>query len=108
MTDPFHGTDQDLLAAAVMATEVPICPLGPEAFGFTGSPNTMLHPMGEKPWRRSALFQLVGRGRRPDLYTRNYWRYLDSPIAVRRQAARWVQRLDVRTALALAWAHGGA
>jgi hypothetical protein len=88
-----------------MATEVPICPLGPEAFGFTGSPNTMLHPMGEKPWRRSALLQLVGRGRMPDLYTRNYWRYLDSPIAVRHQAARWVQRLDVRTALALA--HGG-
>jgi hypothetical protein len=108
MTDPFHGTDQDLLAAAVMATEVPICPLGPEALGFTGSPNTMLHPMGEKPWRRSALLQLVGRGRRPDLYTRNYWRYLDSPIAVRRQAVRWVQRLDVRTALALARTHGGA
>jgi hypothetical protein len=108
MTDPFHGTDQDLLAAAVMATEVPICPLGPEAFGFTGSPNTMLHPMVEKPWRRSALVQLVGRGHRPDLYARNYWRYLDAPIIVRRRAARWSQRLDVGTASALARAYGGA
>jgi hypothetical protein len=108
MTDPFHGTDQDLLAAAVMATEMPMCPLGPEAFGFTGSPHTMLHPMGEKPWRRSALAQLLGRGRRPDLYALNYWRYLDAPIAVRRRATRCLQRLDVGAASVLAWASGGA
>jgi hypothetical protein len=107
MTDPFHGTDQDLLAAAVMATEVPICPLGPDAFGFTGSSSTMLHPMGEKPWRRSMLAQLLGHGRRPDLYARNYWRYLDAPIGVRRQGARWLQRLDVGAASALARAYGG-
>jgi hypothetical protein len=107
MTDSFHGTDQDLLAAAVMATEVPICPLGPEAFGFTGSAQTMLHPMSEKPWRTSALAQLLRRGRKPDLYTRNYWRYLDAPIVVRRRAMRWLQRLDVVTASALARVYSG-
>jgi hypothetical protein len=64
--------------------------------------------MVEKPWRRSALVQLVGRGHRPDLYARNYWRYLDAPIIVRRRAARWSQRLDVGTASALARAYGGA
>jgi len=108
MTDPFHGTDQDLLAAAVMATKVPICPLGSEAFGFTGSPHTMLHPMGEKPWRRSALAQLLGRGSKPDLYTRNYWRYLDAPIAVRPRNARLLQRIDIGAASALSRAYGQA
>ena len=55
MTDPFSGTDQDLLAAAVMATDLPICTLGPEAYGFTGRAHTMLHPLGEKPWRDRPL-----------------------------------------------------
>jgi hypothetical protein len=106
MTDPFHVADQDVLAAAVMATEAPICPLGPEAFGFTGTPDTMLHPTGEKPWRSFALVQLLGHGRRPDLYARNYWRYLDAPIAVRHRTARWLQSVDIRTASALSRAYG--
>jgi hypothetical protein len=53
------------------------------------------------------LAQLLGHGRRPDLYARNYWRYLDAPIGVRRQGARWLQRLDVGAASALARAYGG-
>jgi hypothetical protein len=108
MVEPFNGTDQDLLAAAVMATKVPICRLGPEALGFTGSPDTMLHPTGEKPWRGSALGRLLARGSKPDLYTRNFWRYLDSPIIVHRRLDRWLRRLDVGAASALARFFGGA
>lgn len=91
-TDPFHHTDQDMLAAAVMATDMPVCTLGPEAFGFGGTPHTMLHPAGEKPWRGSALWQLLRLGRRPDLYARYWVRHLDSPIEVYpRTRRRWLR-----------------
>ncbi len=108
MTDPFHGTDQDLLAAAVMATDVPICTLGPEAFGFTGSPHTMLHPKGRgKPWRGSALMRLLRRGRGPDLYARNFRRYLDAPIEVFPPRRRRRHKLDIAVAGLLARMAGG-
>ena len=80
MTEPFH-TDQDLLAAALMAADVPVCALGPEGFGFTGFAPVMLHPTGPKPWSASYLRDAL-RGRRPDLYNGAFWRHLDLPIAV--------------------------
>ena len=106
MTDPFHGTDQDLLAAAVMATDVPVCSLGPEALGFTGHPNTMLHPCGAKPWKGSTLFHLLRQGIKPDLYTRNYFRYLKTPIEVGTGFQRFYRSLDIRCASALARVYG--
>lgn len=102
MTEPFHGTDQDLLAAAVMATDVPVCTLGPEAFGFTGVAHTMLHPIGPKPWRASAMMRLLRRGRAPDLYTRNYHRYLDAPVEVMPRRRRRRHTLDISMAGAFA------
>lgn len=101
MIDPFHGTDQDLLDAAVMATEVPLCTLGPESFGFTGSPHTMLHPIGPKPWRGSALARLLRRGRAPDLYSRHFHLYLDAPIEVMSRHRRRRHAFDISMAGAL-------
>ncbi len=101
MTDAFQGTDQDLLSAALMTTNSPICTLGCESFGFTGVPCTMLHPTGEKPWRGSAISRLIKRGVAPDLYTRHYSHFLDEPIPVLSANRRLIQRLDVRCASAL-------
>ena len=106
MTDPFHGTDQDLLAAAIMGTDVPVCSLGPEAFGFTGAPHTMLHPAGMKPWRGSVLSRLLRKGIKPDLYVRNYFRYLKAPIDVGAGFQRFCRTLDIRCASALARVYG--
>lgn len=106
MTDWFHHTDQDLLAAAVMATDLPLCTLGPEALGFFGSPHTMLHPTGGKPWRGSALAHLPRSGRRPDLYGRYWVRYLDHPIEAVPRLRRWVSRLDSDLAAALSRVYG--
>jgi hypothetical protein len=80
MTEPVH-TDQDLLAAALMATDVPVCALGPEGFGFTGFAPVMMHPTGPKPWSASYLRQAL-RGRSPDFYSAAFWHHLEAPIRV--------------------------
>lgn len=101
MTDPFHHTDQNMLAAAVMAIDLPICTLGPEAFGFAGSAHTLLHPLADKPWRGSALGRLLRLGVRPDLYARHWLRHLASPIAVLPRPRRWWHQCDSDAAVLL-------
>jgi hypothetical protein len=93
MTDPFHGTDQDTLAAALMATDVPLCTSGPEAFGFTGFGCVILHPIGPKPWRISHLRDAL-HGRRPDLYANAFWRHVDAPITVMPPWQRAMRKLE--------------
>ena len=91
MTEAFYGTDQDTLAAALMAADVPICALGPEALGFTGAHSIMLHPTGPKAWSAPELRRAL-RGLRPSRYSRAFWRHVDAPIVV---VPPWRRRLGV-------------
>jgi hypothetical protein len=99
-SDPFFGTDQDLLAAALMATDAPIATLGPEAYGFTGFACVMLHPQGMKPWQRKGWARIL-ESLPPDLYERAFWRHLDHPIEVMPPARRRVGAFRCRCAAAI-------
>lgn len=72
--------DQDLLNAAVMATDVPYAVLGVEAMDVFPSARIMSHAMVfDKPWRRCYIRDaLIGfQPGSPDLA---FWRYADGPI----------------------------
>lgn len=52
----FNCADQDALNIAVMYTDRPISPIGPEGMGFTPGGFTMYHSVGySKPWRKRFL-----------------------------------------------------
>lgn len=78
---PYINSDQDIFAAALMASDVPFCEIGPEAYGFTGFACIMLHPLERKPWHSGAWRRML-QGRPPDLYERTFWRHLNYPIEV--------------------------
>lgn len=86
INNAFAGTDQDLLAAAMMASDVAIEPTGKELLGFGGAAHYLVHPTGEKPWRRNYLGDWLLQGRLPTTYDRLYWASLDAPIRCR---GRW-------------------
>ena len=73
--------DQDVLNATIMATDVPISLLGPEAMGmfpFVGEiiPHAMWH---KKPWNWNYIIDAL-RGRPPSRTHRAYWEFVDGPI----------------------------
>lgn len=77
----FSRMDQDVLNATVMATDIPICLLGPEAMGMFPFVNVILpHAMWHrKPWRRNYIFDAL-RGLPPTRAHLAYWRFVDGPI----------------------------
>ncbi len=78
---PHLRGDQDFFAIAVMATDVSICDVGTEAFGFKGFACIALHPFTRKPWRPGAWAR-IGSGQPPDLYEREFWSNVRTPIQV--------------------------
>lgn len=77
----FARMDQDVLNAAIMATDVPVALLGIEAMGlFPGGESVMLHALWQdKPWQRNYIVDAL-RGFPPDRAHRAYWRFVDGPI----------------------------
>ncbi len=77
----FLRMDQDVLNAAIMATEFPVALLGPEAMGvFPWAGVVMLHALWrKKPWRRNYVLDAL-RGYPPDRAHRAYWDFVDGPI----------------------------
>ncbi len=72
--------DQDLLNAAVMATDTPYCMLGVEAMDAFPSASIMSHAMiGSKPWLRNYIREAI-IGFQPDLAHKAFWLYADAPI----------------------------
>ena len=77
----FSRMDQDILNATIMATDLPISLLGPEAMGmfpFVGEimPHAMWH---KKPWQRNYILDAL-RGFPPGRTHRAYWEFVDGPI----------------------------
>ena len=86
--------DQDLLNAAVMATDTPFCVLGVEAMDAFPSANVMSHAMVfAKPWARNYIRDAI-IGFQPDPAHKAYWVYANDPIRSF-TAAEWRRKMLV-------------
>lgn len=83
---PYFLEDQDALNMAVMASTVPISPMGPDAMGFTATRTPILpHAVGpEKPWSKAYLRNVLVSGEGPSFADDVWWSYSDHPIKVAR------------------------
>lgn len=102
----FARMDQDMLNAAVMATDVPIALLGIEAMGsypWVGS--VMLHALWrDKPWQRNYIIDAL-RGFPPDRAHRGYWNFVDGPIRPFDGFALFRKRIGLRLGRAIGLLH---
>jgi hypothetical protein len=72
--------DQDMLNAAMMATDMPLSIIGPDAMDFTPGGFVMSHALDEpKPWQRNFLLSALS-GRPPVAAEKAYWQHADFPI----------------------------
>jgi hypothetical protein len=95
---PYLLDDQDALNMAVMATAVPICAMGPDAMGWTGTRTPIVvHATGaDKPWSVKYLRRMMRHGLGPSFADDMWWRYSDGPIVVdeaRQPERRWAYML---------------
>ena len=90
----FAKMDQDLLNAAVQATDTPFGVLGIEAMDAFPSAQIMAHAMVfDKPWSRNYIRDAI-IGYQPDPAHLAYWRYADGPIRSF-TAAQWRRKMRV-------------
>lgn len=77
----FARRDQDVLNAAVMATDTPLSLLGFEVMGQYPWVNTIIpHAIHfKKPWQRNYVFDAL-RGFPPNRTHMAYWRFVDGPV----------------------------
>ena len=88
----FAKMDQDLLNAAVMATDAPYGVLGIEAMDAFPSASIMSHAMVfDKPWTRNYVRDAI-IGFQPDPAHVAYWHYADGPIRSF-TAAQWQRKM---------------
>ena len=77
----FAKMDQDVLNAALMASDLPYSVLGTEAMDSFPSAEIMSHAMVfQKPWSRNYVLDAI-KGFQPDPAHIAFWRYADGPIA---------------------------
>lgn len=94
MMRAFLLEDQDALNMALMATSVPLAPMGPDAMGFTEAMHPIVvHALGqEKPWNARYLRRLIRHGAGPSLADDMWWLYSDRPIVADPSLTRGAQR----------------
>ena len=79
---PFHRSDQDALAMAMMATSAPLSVVGPDGMSFVPGLNLMTHALFHpKPWHRRYLVEAL-QGKPPVLAHREYWKHVRAPLAL--------------------------
>ena len=76
--------DQDAFNMAIMATDVELAAMGPDAMGFTSSRSAVLaHAVGpNKPWNKRYVGRLLRHGDRVTIADDKWWQYASSPIPV--------------------------
>jgi hypothetical protein len=100
-SDPFYATDQDMLNAAVMASDAPLSTIGPEGMGFVPGGFTMLHAVGTpKPWRQRMTLDAL-RGRGPGNADKGFWRYTQGPVPLYSSPRRAIKLLDLKIGAAI-------
>jgi len=88
-------SDQDLMAAAVMAWKDPVCYVGPVGMGFTGYLFLIAHAIeSPKPWKRSHLLHAL-QGTPPSPAARAYLQNTNGPVAVLSAIQRLIAHLDL-------------
>lgn len=98
----FRTIDQDLLNAALMATDLPVSLAGLEGMGFASGSGYMLHAIGpRKPWQRGFLRDLIYKGRALPLSTRMFWSHAIGPIEVFSPIERKMAQLEMNVTAAL-------
>jgi hypothetical protein len=102
----YSRMDQDVLNATLMATELPVNLLGPEAMGmfpWVGEiiPHAMFH---KKPWIRNYILDAL-RGFPPSHIHRAYWQFVDGPIRPFAPGELVFKRLQLRIARLIGFAH---
>jgi len=97
---PLWATDQEMLNAAAMATDLPLSILGPEGMNFVPLALYMSHAIGDKPWRAAYLRNAI-LGNRPGPADRHFWAFIDAPIAVLQPSTVWRRRLFLKIASAV-------
>ncbi len=104
---PLWATDQEMLNAAAMATDLPLSILGPEGMNFVPLSLYMSHAITAKPWRAAYLRNAL-RGIRPGPADHHFWRFTQAPITVLPHAATRRQLLWLRIAAAIGRFYGRA
>jgi hypothetical protein len=90
--------DQDMLNAALMATDVPLSIIGRDGMDFVPGGFVMSHAIEEpKPWRRRFVASAFG-GRPPSPAEKAYWSCVESPIRLFPAATVAATRASLRVA----------
>lgn len=90
--------DQDMLNAALMATDVPLSIIGRDGMDFIPGGFLMSHAIEEpKPWRRRFIASAFG-GRPPSAAEKAYWRCVEAPIRLFPAATVAATRASIRVA----------
>ena len=93
--------DQDMLNAAMMATDVPLSIVGQDAMDFIPGGFLMSHALDEpKPWQRNFLASAL-LGRPPARAEKAYWQYTDFPIRLFTPLRTLLTKTALRTASAV-------
>jgi hypothetical protein len=90
--------DQDGFNMTIMATDVSLRSMGPDAMGFTGARSPVLaHAVGpDKPWATPYVRRLLKHGVRVSVCDDAWWKYAFAPILVasgpgwRRRRLEWL------------------
>jgi hypothetical protein len=90
--------DQDMLNAALMATESRLSLIGLEGMDFSPAGYTMSHAVeGAKPWRKKFIMQAIS-GHPPSAADKTFWRYADHPIHIHGSLTVAMKRLTLKIA----------
>jgi hypothetical protein len=93
--------DQDVLNAALMATEARLSLIGMEGMDFAPAGYTMSHAVeGAKPWRKKFIVQAMS-GYPPSAADKSFWRYADHPIPIVGSHLITAKRLTMKIASAI-------
>ncbi len=92
--------DQDALNMALMATSVPLSPMGPDAMGFTDARTPIVvHALGpHKPWSKPYLRHLLRHGCGPSFADDMWWQYSAQPLRAQPGRANRHRHWSYRTA----------
>jgi hypothetical protein len=101
---PYFLEDQDAFNMAIMASAIPISPMGPDAMGFTATRTPIVpHAIGpDKPWSKRYMRKLIIDGEGPSFADDVWWAYSDHPIAVAQGRRYGIKRWSWRTAKIMA------
>jgi hypothetical protein len=96
--DPMTFRDQDMLNAALMASDIPIAPVENTSMDFAHGGYIMSHAIWRaKPWRRHYVLDAL-LGYPPDQPNKQFWRHVREPIAVMSERRRRVAAMSLAAA----------